>query len=299
MRLRLLTPIVVALSLAATLASTAGADTFIVVKRAGTRTLAATPPPAAFPNFPGSVAFPPSLSTPPAQPIVLDQTQLLSLWQSAGAAYGIPWQVLAAINQVESNFGRNMGPSSAGAVGWMQFMPSTWVEWGVDANGDGVADPWNPYDAVYAAARYLAASGGATDIARAVFSYNHADWYVREVLQLAHLYRSGGSLPFSLDRLQQALDGARRSASAASVRAAAAARRVHALQGAFDRLERHAASANLLSTRLSLQASAGRLGERLAAARAREAHDREALQQAQDALTQAQQRAAAPSFDPA
>ena len=82
-----------------------------------------------------------------------------------------------------------MGPSSAGAVGWMQFMPSTWLRWGVDADGDGIADPWNATDAVYAAARYLAASGGQTDIARAIFSYNHADWYVREVLDLAQRVR--------------------------------------------------------------------------------------------------------------
>ena len=67
----------------------------------------------------------------------------------AGAAYGIPWSVLAAINKIESNFGQNMGPSSAGAIGWMQFMPDTWARWGVDANGDGVADPWNAEDAIY------------------------------------------------------------------------------------------------------------------------------------------------------
>ena len=82
--------------------------------------------------------------------------------------------MLAAINKVESNFGRNMGPSSAGAIGWMQFMPSTWLRWGTDANGDGTADPWNPVDAIYSAARYLAASGAASDIRQAVFSYNHA-----------------------------------------------------------------------------------------------------------------------------
>ena len=71
----------------------------------------------------------------------------------------MPWNVLAAINKIESNFGRNMGPSSAGAIGWMQFMPSTWLRWGTDADGNGIADPWNPVDAVYSAARYLAASG--------------------------------------------------------------------------------------------------------------------------------------------
>ena len=53
-----------------------------------------------------------------------------------------------------------MGPSSAGAIGWMQFMPDTWARWGVDANGDGLPDPWNAEDAIYSAARYLAATGG-------------------------------------------------------------------------------------------------------------------------------------------
>ena len=60
----------------------------------------------------------------------LDPGLLQQLWRNAGAAYGIPWNVLAAINKIESNLGRNMGPSSAGAVGWMQFMPDTWLRWG-------------------------------------------------------------------------------------------------------------------------------------------------------------------------
>ena len=91
--------------------------------------------------------------------------ELLPVWQAPAQAYGVPWSVLAAINKIESNFGQNMGPSSAGAIGWMQFMPDTWARWGFDANGDGVADPWNAEDAIYSAARYLAATGGATDIA--------------------------------------------------------------------------------------------------------------------------------------
>jgi hypothetical protein len=113
---------------------------------------------------------------------------LLQLWQSAGATYGVPWQVLAAINKIESNFGRNMGPSSAGAIGWMQFMPSTWAKYGMDANGDGVADPYNAADAIYSAARYLAAAGATTNLPRAIFAYNHAQWYVDQVLQLASLF---------------------------------------------------------------------------------------------------------------
>src|SRR5712664_1209326 len=173
-----------AVVLAALLAGTARADTFAIVP----------PVPFTLPDLvPNpSLAVPSSLSTPPAVPEQLPFPQLLALWQQAGAAYGIPWQVLAAINKVESNWGRNMGPSSAGAIGWMQFMPSTWERWGVDANGDGVADPWNAQDGITAAARYLAASGGRTDIAGAVFSYNHAQWYVDEVLQLARLFGSGG-----------------------------------------------------------------------------------------------------------
>ena len=95
-------------------------------------------PRALVPNAPGAGARPRGGAGGRAAALV---PQLVQLWQRAGSAYGIPWQVLAAINKVESNFGRNMGPSSAGAVGWMQFMPSTWARWGVDANGDGHRRP--------------------------------------------------------------------------------------------------------------------------------------------------------------
>jgi membrane-bound lytic murein transglycosylase B len=122
--------------------------------------------------------MPADLSTPPAAPIQLSYDRLLGLWQQAGTAYDIPWQVLASINKVESNFSPQHGSGSRAPSGWMQFMPSTWVRWGVDANRDGIADPVESAGhAIYAAARYLAAAGGSTDIARAVFSYNHADWY--------------------------------------------------------------------------------------------------------------------------
>ena len=88
-----------------------------------------------------STAFVPP---PPAQPEQLGYPQLLGLWQGAGAQYGVPWQVLAAINKVESDFGRNMGPSSAGAVGWMQFMPATWLEYALKrrsaAAGEGLTE---------------------------------------------------------------------------------------------------------------------------------------------------------------
>jgi murein DD-endopeptidase MepM/ murein hydrolase activator NlpD len=111
---------------------------------------------------------------------------LIPIYQEAGRRYGVPWTVLAAINKIETDYGRDLAVSSAGALGWMQFMPETWREWGVDANHDGQADPYSPLDAIFTAARYLQASGAAHDLPGAVFAYNHADWYVAEVLLRAH-----------------------------------------------------------------------------------------------------------------
>ena len=112
---------------------------------------------------------------------------LLPIYQAAGIQYDVPWQVLAAINEVETDYGRNLSVSSAGAVGWMQFLPSTWRRWGVDATGSGYADPYNPVDAIFSAARYLHAAGASSDLAKAIFAYNHADWYVQSVLLRARL----------------------------------------------------------------------------------------------------------------
>jgi hypothetical protein len=120
---------------------------------------------------------------------------LLPIYQAAGIEYDVPWQVLAAINAIETNYGRNLSVSSAGAVGWMQFLPSTWREWGVDATGSGYADPYNPVDAIFTAARYLQAAGAAKNIARAIFAYNHATWYVQSVLLRAQLI---GGMPQQL-----------------------------------------------------------------------------------------------------
>jgi murein DD-endopeptidase MepM/ murein hydrolase activator NlpD len=120
---------------------------------------------------------------------------LLPIYQAAGTQYGIRWEVLAAINEIETDYGRNLNISSAGALGWMQFMPATWKTYGVDANDDGLKDPFNPVDAIFAAARYLRAAGGDKDIRRAVFAYNHADWYVDSVLLRARVI---GGLPADL-----------------------------------------------------------------------------------------------------
>ena len=85
---------------------------------------------------------------------------LLPIYQACGTEYGIPWEVLASINKIETGFGTNLNVSSAGAVGWMQFLPSSWEAFGVDANGDGRKDPYNPVDAICAAANYLELAGG-------------------------------------------------------------------------------------------------------------------------------------------
>ncbi|HEX8105480.1 MAG TPA: peptidoglycan DD-metalloendopeptidase family protein [Solirubrobacteraceae bacterium] len=112
---------------------------------------------------------------------------LLPIYQAAGIQYGVRWEVLAAINEIETDYGRNLNISSAGALGWMQFMPATWDMYGVDANKDGVKDPFNPVDAIFASARYLRAAGADTDLRKAIFAYNHADWYVDSVLMRARL----------------------------------------------------------------------------------------------------------------
>ena len=119
--------------------------------------------------------------------------ELLALYHAAEHRYDVPWSVLAAINKIETDFGRNLGPSSAGAVGWMQFMPATWRAYAVDADGDGRADPNNPNDAIFSAAAYLRASGAPDDLPRAVFAYNHDDAYVERVLTTAKHYAETAS----------------------------------------------------------------------------------------------------------
>ncbi|MEA2303079.1 MAG: hypothetical protein QOH43_359, partial [Solirubrobacteraceae bacterium] len=89
---------------------------------------------------------------------------LLSIYQAAGIQYGVRWEILAAINEIETDYGRNLNVSTAGALGWMQFLPSTFKRWGVDANSDGHKDPYNPVDAIFSAARYLKAAGADSDV---------------------------------------------------------------------------------------------------------------------------------------
>jgi hypothetical protein len=119
-------------------------------------------------------------------------TSYLSLYRSAAATCpGLPWTVLAGIGEVETGHGSNVHTSTKGAEGPMQFLPSTFAAYGVDADGDGVANIQDPADAVFSAARYLCAAGagrGGQALYDAIWAYNHADWYVRLVLQYAVAY---------------------------------------------------------------------------------------------------------------
>src|SRR4051812_30986032 len=152
-------------------------------KKHPTETNAATTPPPATHAPPAATNPTFSLAQPGAAAVgvpnfFIDKFRippfLLPIYQAAGVEYGIRWEVLAAINEIETDYGRNLNVSSAGALGWMQFMPATWKMYGTDANHDGKSDPYNPIDAIFATARYLKAAGGEADINKAIFAYNHA-----------------------------------------------------------------------------------------------------------------------------
>jgi cell wall-associated NlpC family hydrolase len=164
--------------------------------------IAATPPPGTTPATPaveGGIGFPlPGPGTPrgasltnPPLPI---PAQIKTLYVAAGDKYQMPWTLLAGIGMEESGHGRNNNPSSAGALGLMQFMPATWASMGVDGNGDGRVDIRNDADSIYSAANYLTKSGvtkGPAGVRAAIFTYNHADWYVNDVLYYAKAYGGG------------------------------------------------------------------------------------------------------------
>ena len=116
----------------------------------------------------------------------------LTLYHSAARTCpGMSWTLLAAIGQVESGHGANTSSSYAGAQGPMQFLPATFHSYAVDGDHDGATDIQSPPDAIFTAARYLCANGAGRDensTARAVWHYNHADWYVALVIKLAGQY---------------------------------------------------------------------------------------------------------------
>jgi soluble lytic murein transglycosylase-like protein len=106
--------------------------------------------------------------------------RLLAWYRAAERRFGVRWQLLAAVNFVESAFGKVRNTSTAGAQGPMQFEPATWHAYGL---GGDVRDP---RDAILGAANYLRANGGATDERRALLHYNHSTLYVEAVLHYAH-----------------------------------------------------------------------------------------------------------------
>ena len=112
----------------------------------------------------------------------LPASELLELYRAAEAETGIAWSYLAAINLIETGFGRIDGLSTAGAQGPMQFLPTTWEE-----VSDGDID--DPYDAIPAAARYLVRRGGPDDMQNALWGYNNSDAYVLAVTHYANLFR--------------------------------------------------------------------------------------------------------------
>lgn len=122
-------------------------------------------------------------TTLPAWKIVAPDPReaLMAAYQEAEATFGVPWKYLAAIHLVETGTGRIRGTSVAGAQGPMQFMPATWAAYG------GGGDINDTRDAIFGAARYLAANNAANDIDHALYRYNHSDRYVRGVKIYADL----------------------------------------------------------------------------------------------------------------
>jgi hypothetical protein len=134
----------------------------------------------------------------------------LRLYLAAGRRYGLDWTIIAGIGSIESDHGRlrapgvRTGANFAGAMGPMQFLAATFRAYGVDGNQDGRIDVYDPADAIPAAARLLRANGAPRDYRRAIFAYNHADWYVDDVLAAAARYRGAlrGTRPDDLARIR-------------------------------------------------------------------------------------------------
>lgn len=115
---------------------------------------------------------------------------LLTYEEAATTCPGLPWPVIAAIGKAETDHGRETETSTVGAEGPMQFLPATWIEYQADGDGDGVADVFDPEDAIYGAARLLCANGGESPdgLREAIYTYNRSDSYVDRVLEVARSY---------------------------------------------------------------------------------------------------------------
>jgi hypothetical protein len=154
-------------------------------------------------------------SAPSASALADIPPGLLEVYRAAADSCPLPWPVLAAIGKVESDYGRSTLPgvaagtaNSAGAMGPMQFLAATWAAYGVDGNGDGRADVYDPTDAIWGAARYLCANGaGNPDTLRgAIWTYNHSDTYVADVLRVAGSYAQAETAEHALPVDQSIFD---------------------------------------------------------------------------------------------
>jgi membrane-bound lytic murein transglycosylase B len=117
------------------------------------------------------------------------RAKLLTWYREAQRRFGVRWQLLAAVNFVESVFGKIRNTSTAGAQGPMQFMPATWAAYGLGG------DVHDPHDAILGAANYLAANGARTDERNALYHYNRSTLYGNAVLRYAHRI---GHVPYAL-----------------------------------------------------------------------------------------------------
>jgi hypothetical protein len=138
----------------------------------------------------------------------------LRLYQQAAQRFRLDWAVLAGIGKVECDHGRDPDPSctregavnSAGAGGPMQFVAATWEAYGLDGDGDGKMSRWDPADAIFSAANYMRASGAPADYHHALLAYNHAEFYVADVMGWAARYRvaavSAATAPSDVEGLE-------------------------------------------------------------------------------------------------
>lgn len=118
-------------------------------------------------------------------------TEYIPYYKAAGEKYGVDWTVLAAIHDIETDYSKiKVMVSSVGAIGHMQFMPKTFEAYGVDGDGDGRKNAYSLPDSIYSAANYLSKSGYKKDVRKAIWHYNHAEWYINDVLTTASKIRN-------------------------------------------------------------------------------------------------------------